>query len=277
MTYPAIILWLRQDASSSEWVPASGVGRTQEDVRKLKRKRLLKKIIHYPHSEAKTCWAAEGLFQSAGGRWSDPNVSAAPGRWLAGIRVNSTDIPTDLCHSFFAKNMAQDTYIRPGQYHRISVSSAKSSFLTLQFPSHKSCRCLQMWQFMPVCWNTAHTLLFYHEDFLLKWETTLKTKHRGEMPGKKAYADPHMKGFTVHVEVLQQTQHILIASWHSQPSKEKQAAFIPHLVVINSGVQTSDYVISATPSLHFVHAASVAMNHALRSLCSTPAPSFPNC
>lgn len=28
------------------------------------------------------------------------------------------------------------------------------------------------------------------------------------MPGKKAYSDPHMKGFTVHVEVLQQTQHI---------------------------------------------------------------------
>lgn len=224
-------------------------------------------------------WTAEELFQSAGGRWSDPNVSAAPGWRLAGIRVNSTDIPTDLCHCFFVKNTAQDTFIITSGLGNTAGSA--SVLLRVHFShciSHHTKGVAASWSgSLCLCAGTQLTHCFPTMRTFIKSATTLKTKHWGKMPGRKAYSDPHMKGFTVHVEVLQQTQHILIASWHSQPSKEEQAAFIPHLVVINSRVQTSDYVIIATPSLHFVHAASVAMNGALRSLYSTPAPSFPNC
>lgn len=84
-----------------------------------------------------------------------------------------------------------------------------------------------------------------------------KAKRRRETPARKAYPVPRIKGFPVHKQLY---------SKYSTLEQPQCLPFIPHLVVINSRTQTSEHVTSAPPSLHFVHAACIAMNHILTQI-----------
>lgn len=84
------------------------------------------------------------------------------------------------------------------------------------------------------------------------------------------------KGLLCTSSITTDTAHFNSLNDIPGPQKKSRLPFIPHLVVINSREQTSEYVTSSPSSLHFVHAACVAMNHPLHmDLQRAPASRFP--